>query len=377
MVAGDASVEKILADNTYRYNKNGQRTEKTTLAGTTKYTYNVLGQLIQENNHIYTYDRAGKLVSFIYADREVITEEDEAGEHIRYIRGHELLASDSAHARTYYHYACDEMGSITDITDTNGTVLNHYAYDAFGNRTVEEESVENRFGFAGEMLDAVTGQYYLRARFYNPVIARFLSEDTYYGDGLNLYAYCYNNPVGYVDPSGHIKKICSKKYAEHKQKEAEGGKLSLKEKYQIYEYEHRKTQPDGVGSDSKRGIPSGYYQDANGRWHRPNGQFASNAEVGIDSPVKVSTGSHGNSLSDPRTNYGYVLVDRDTNNILKFGETLYPETRYSKSYLEQNNAVMKVLESGSKEYIHNWQHDLNMYFKSRYGDFPLLNKGGW
>ena len=344
MAAGDASVEKILADNTYRYNKNGQRTEKTTLAGTTKYTYDVLGQLIQENNHIYTYDRAGKLVSFIYADREVITEEDEAGEHIRYIHGHELLASDSERARTYYHYACDEMGSITDITDCHGTELNHYAYDAFGNRTVEEETVENRFGFAGEMLDAVTGQYYLRARFYNPVIARFLSEDTYYGDGLNLYAYCHNNPVRYVDPSGHIKKICSKKYAELKQKEAEGGKLSLKEKYQIYEYEHRKTQPDGVG---------------------------------IDSPVKVSTGSHGNSLSDPRTNYGYVLVDRDTNNILKFGETLYPETRYSKSYLEQNNAVMKVLESGSKEYIHNWQHDLNMYFKSRYGDFPSLNKGGW
>ena len=300
MAAGDASVEKLLADNVYRYNKNGQRTEKTTLAGTTKYTYDVLGQLVQENDHIYTYDRAGnrtsvqagdrresyhydrgrlttrtvehtqdpagktytyrydaqgntlgdgentylydclnriaevqtkagdiqknhydaeglrsqmeengKLVSFIYADREVITEEDEAGAHIRYIRGHELLASDSAHARTYYHYACDEMGSITDITDCDGTVLNHYAYDAFGNRTVEEETVENRFGFAGEMLDAVTGQYYLRARFYNPVIARFLSEDTYYGDGLNLYAYCHNNPVGYVDPSGHI---CEEKY---------------------------------------------------------------------------------------------------------------------------------------------------------------------
>ena len=58
------------------------------------------------------------------------------------------------------------------------------------------------------------------------------------------------------------------------------------------------------------------------------------------------------------------------------GLNLYPETMYSKSYLEQNNAVMKVLESGSKEYIHNWQHDLNMYFKSRYGDFPSLNKGG-
>ncbi len=51
--------------------------------------------------------------------------------------------------------------------------------------------------------DGITGQYYLRARFYNPIIGRFLQEDTYYGDGLNLYAYCRNNPVNYVDPSGH------------------------------------------------------------------------------------------------------------------------------------------------------------------------------
>lgn len=82
-------------------------------------------------------------------------------------------------------------------------------------------------------------------------------------------------------------------------------------------------------------------------------------------------------MSDPRTNYGYALVDKDTNEIIKFGETLYPDTRYSKAYLEQNNAVMKVLESGSKEYIHNWQHDINMYFKSRHGAYPSLNKGGW
>ena len=97
------------------------------------------------------------------------------------------------------------------------------------------KTVENRFGFAGEMMDAVTGQYYLRARFYNPGIARFLSEDTYYGDGLNLYAYCHNNPVGYVDPSGHEGLICSKKYGELKKKETEGGTLSEKEKRQIYE----------------------------------------------------------------------------------------------------------------------------------------------
>lgn len=251
---------------TYRYDAQGN----TLGDGENTYLYDCLNRIaevqikagdIQKNHYDAEGLRSqmeenGKLVSFVYADREVITEEDEAGAHIRYIRGHELLASDSAHARTYYHYACDEMGSITDITDCDGTVLNHYAYDAFGNRTVEEETVENRFGFAGEMLDAVTGQYYLRARFYNPVIARFLSEDTYYGEGLNLHAYCHNNPVRYVDPSGHEGLICSKKYGELKKKEAEGGTLSEKEKRQIYEYEQNQKKSNGAGSDSKSGSGS-------------------------------------------------------------------------------------------------------------------------
>ena len=63
--------------------------------------------------------------------------------------------------------------------------------------------VENRFKFNGQQYDPISQQYYLRARYYNPVIARFTQEDTYHGDGLNLYAYCRNNPVYYVDPSGH------------------------------------------------------------------------------------------------------------------------------------------------------------------------------
>ena len=87
--------------------------------------------------------------------------------------------------------------------DETGKVLNRYGYDAWGVSVVCEEQVENRFRYTGEQFDAITQQYYLRARFYNPVIARFTQEDTYRGDGLNLYAYCANDPVGYVDPSGH------------------------------------------------------------------------------------------------------------------------------------------------------------------------------
>ena len=99
--------------------------------------------------------------------------------------------------------------------------------------------------------------------------------------------------------------------------------------------------------------------------------------MGIETPVKTSTGTHGNSLSDPRTNYGYTLVDKDTNEILKFGETLYPDSRYSQNFLDKNNAKMIIMEHGSKSYIHDWQHDLNMYYKYKYGEFPPLNEGGW
>ena len=86
---------------------------------------------------------------------------------------------------------------------------------------------------------------------------------------------------------------------------------------------------------------------------------------------------HGNSLSNPNTNYGYALVDKDTREILKFGETLYPNSRYSQTYLDSQNAEMIVLESGSKVYIHNWQRDMNGYYEIKYGAFPPLNKRGW
>ena len=102
-----------------------------------------------------------------------------------------------------YHYVSDEQGSITYVLSEDAEILNHYSYDAFGNIIEKTEKVENRFCYNGEMLDLVTQQYYLRARFYNPVIGRFTQEDTYYGDGLNLYQYCQANPLGYVDPSGH------------------------------------------------------------------------------------------------------------------------------------------------------------------------------
>ena len=92
-----------------------------------------------------------------------------------------------------------------------------YTYDAFGTLTyiqsLNEEGVLaqtdtalSRFLYAGEQYDEVTGLYYLRARRYDTTVGRFTQEDTYLGDGRNLYVYVQNNPLKYVDPSGYSTK---------------------------------------------------------------------------------------------------------------------------------------------------------------------------
>ena len=89
-----------------------------------------------------------------------------------------------------------------------------YSYDAYGNctrgyTTNNDLADSNPIRYRGYYFDVDTGLYYLNARYYNPQWRRFISpDDTAYLDpetpnGLNLYAYCYNDPVNYADPSGH------------------------------------------------------------------------------------------------------------------------------------------------------------------------------
>ena len=175
----------------------------------------------------------GRLIKFLYnEDREVVAEETGNGTITRYIRGLGIISSDSEEAKTYYHYVSDEQGSITYVLPEDAEILNHYSYDAFGNIIEKTEKVENRFCYNGEMLDPVTQQYYLRARFYNPVIGRFTQEDTYYGDGLNLYQYCQANPVGYVDPSGHICEIVQNHYEQYQEYRKQHPRATAAETYE-------------------------------------------------------------------------------------------------------------------------------------------------
>ena len=91
--------------------------------------------------------------------------------------------------------------------DGAGAVVKSYDYDEFGVTTSTGDTFFNEVTFTGSALDA-SGLLYMNARYYNPSTARFLSQDSYTGSAFDpwtqhLYAYCNNNPVNMVDPTGH------------------------------------------------------------------------------------------------------------------------------------------------------------------------------
>lgn len=150
----------------------------------------------------YEMEENKKLVQFIFNENREVVVEKSVDNLKRLIRSYDLWASEAEPEKTWYHYASDEQGSTIFITDNN-KICNKYDYDAWGNLTTFEEIIPNRYLYTGQQFDQITQQYYLRARYYNPVIARFTQEDVYRSDGLNLYTYCDNNPIIYYDPSGY------------------------------------------------------------------------------------------------------------------------------------------------------------------------------
>ncbi len=146
--------------NKYKYDAYNRMTEVRTGQGevqVNRYDAEGLRHEMEEN---------GRLVQFLYKGKEVVAEEGEKAGVVRYIRGLGLVSSDSEEARTYYHYASDELGSITHVVkaavhkkleedgqagegekdgnkgkdgEKDCQVLNRYVYDAFGNRVECEE----------------------------------------------------------------------------------------------------------------------------------------------------------------------------------------------------------------------------------------------
>ena len=147
----------------------------------------------------------GRRTSFVYHNGELLHEKGgETGlsrEETSYHLGAGIEALQRQGETFYYHQ--DEQLNTALISNGDTMLKNHYQYDAFGAGLDVLEGLANRIRYTGQQYDQITEQYYLRARYYNPVLGRFLQEDVYQNDGLNLYAYCRNNPVVYYDPSGY------------------------------------------------------------------------------------------------------------------------------------------------------------------------------
>jgi RHS repeat-associated protein len=107
---------------------------------------------------------------------------------------------------TTYYYLQDGLGRVVALlkrTGTNTAIANRYAYDPFGAPQGGSSTVPNTIQFAGREYDAETQLYYNRARYYDPTVGRFVSEDPAgLGAGINPYMYAANDPVNGRDPSG-------------------------------------------------------------------------------------------------------------------------------------------------------------------------------
>ncbi|MCG8295374.1 RHS repeat-associated core domain-containing protein, partial [Pseudomonas entomophila] len=219
-------------------------------------------------------------------------------------------------------YQCDHLGTPMELTDHHGEVAWTAQYKAWGevkearSEWAKQNGLSNPIRFQGQYHDHETGLHYNRYRYYDPRAGRFINQDPIsYTGGLNLFAYA-PNPVEWVDPLGLWK-----------------------------------GQPRQAG-----------------------GRFGAGKDPSKPCPCK-SDGTHGNSHNSTKPAIGYTLRDRDTGEVMKYGETTMGKRRYTAKYMEENNVEMFQEASGSKKEMHSWQHKKILEYKARNGGKrPPLNK---
>ena len=123
----------------------------------------------------------------------------------RYIAPQGEIHSFERDGQVYQVHADGHNGSVRAITDSTGAVVAHYEYGAWGEMLSSSSPFAGGFSYLfvgayGVRHDATTGLYYMRNRWYDAGLGRFLSRDVL--EDLNRYSYCYNNPISWVDLDG-------------------------------------------------------------------------------------------------------------------------------------------------------------------------------
>ena len=171
----------------YSYDENGIRTQKTVNGTVTNYNYHgsaLISQVTGNDTLLFSYDAAGNVAAVNFNG-------------------------------TYYYYVRNGQNDIIRLIDGDNNPIVEYAYDSWGTllsttgTLASTLGAQNPFRYRGYVYDAETGLYYVTSRYYDPEIGRWINSDNMITTGsdlagLNLFAYCGNNPVNRVDPSGRF-----------------------------------------------------------------------------------------------------------------------------------------------------------------------------